>query len=581
MIETIRYLAPYLRRYKAKYIAGALFLVCTNAFRISNPRVVQNAIDYLTENFVFSQLAIFSALIVLIAIGEGIFSFLMRRSMIVASREVENDIRNDFFERLSMLDAAFYHRVNTGDIMSRATSDLTAVRMMLGPGIAYSTNTIFAFLFIIPVMLTISPWLTLWVLLPIPVVAVLVNRFGKAIYVRFEKIQRQLGVLSTRAQENIAGQTMIKWYARENHEVEQFRQENEIYMQRTIDYAKVDAAFRPSLMMTIGFSTALLIWVGGNLAITGAISIGELTAFILYMGILVWPAIALGWVIGIFQQGSASMQRMRLVLDAEPEIRVAANPQTPETFEGKISIRGLTFAYDGYDPCLNDINLEIEPRKTLGIIGPTGCGKSTLIKLLAHLYKVENQTLFIDGIDLNDLALESLRKAIGYVPQETFLFSDSIFNNIAYGYPNATQEEVEKAARLADIHDQIMGFTDQYEAMLGEKGINLSGGQKQRISIARAILKDPAILILDDAFSALDTRTEDRILKGLETIFTDRTVILVSHRVSTLQNADKIIVMDEGRIIEEGLHDELIQREGLYHWIYEKQLLEEELAHSD
>ncbi len=577
MLETLKYLKPYIARYKWKYIAGVLFLVFTNIFRIANPKVVQYAIDYLRETFVLSQLAGFAGLIVLFAALEGIFMFMMRKSMIVASREIENDLRNDFFAKLLDLPPSYYNNVTIGDIMSRATNDLSAVRMVVGPGIAYSTNTIAAFLFVIPMMLFISPKLTLFALTPFPIVALLVNRFGKAIYKRFEKVQAQLGWLSTVAQENLSGNTIIRWFVREDHEIEKFRRENEEYMHRSIDLVKVQAAFRPSLTLTVGIAIAVIILFGGRLVITDVISLGEFTAFMLYANILIWPFIALGWVIGVMQQGAASLSRMQKIFSAEPDIKDRANAIRPDRLRGEISFSDLTFGYEDAQPVLKNISLNIPAQSTVGVIGTTGSGKSTLIKLIPHLYKLPDGVLHIDGRDINDYALKDMRKHIGYVPQESFLFSATIRQNIAYGQKDAPQDEIEWAAKMADIHEQIVAFPNGYDAILGEKGLNLSGGQKQRIAIARAILRKPRILILDDAFSALDTQTEDRILQNLQNFFPDRTVILVSHRVSTLQNCDFIVVLDDGQIVEQGTHDELIALGGQYAWIHEKQLLEEEL----
>jgi ATP-binding cassette subfamily B protein len=581
MLNTFKFLIPYLKRYRIKYIAGVFFLLFTNAFRMANPKVVQYSIDYLKQNFVLSDLAKYAGLIIVIALCEGVFSFLMRRSIIVGSREIENDLRNDFFQKLLSLPQSFYNKMPTGEIMSRATNDLSAVRMAVGPGIAYSTNTIMAFLFVIPMMIYISPRLTLIALTPFPLVALLVNRFGKAIYQRFEKVQEQLGKLTTIAQENLSGNTVLKWFTREQYEIEKFRRENEEYMKRSIHHVKVQAAFHPSLALSAGIAIMLIIFFGGQMVIAKTISIGEFTAFMLYAGILIWPFIALGWVIGIFQQGSASLKRMQAVFFAEPDIVEKPNALKPEKLKGEIRFRNLNFGYEPDQPVLKNINLEIAAGQTIGIIGPTGSGKSTLIKLIPHIYALPDGVLQIDGHDINDYAVSALRQHIGYVPQENFLFSTSIRENIAYGNKNATQEEIEWAAEMADIHNQIVEFPDGYGSLLGEKGLNLSGGQKQRISIARAILRKPQILILDDAFSALDTETEDRILKNLTTFFPNRTVILVSHRVSTLQNCDQIVVLENGEIVEKGTHEELIEQGKLYSWIYQKQLLEAELEKTE
>ena len=576
-MKSLKFLIPYVARYKWKYIAGAVFVLFTNIFRIWNPRIVQHAVDLLKSQFELSDLAYYSGIIILLAILEGIFLFLMRRSMIVASREIENDLRNDFFRKLTELSPMFFQKISTGDVMSRATNDLNAVRSVTGPGIAYSINTISAFLFVIPMMLFISPRLTLFALLPFPLVALLVNRFGKAIYHRFEKIQAQFSALSTRAQENLSGISIVKWFARENYEIEQFEQLNREYMRRNIQYAKVYSAFHPSLMLVIGLATVMVLLIGGKLVMDSKISLGEFTAFMLYLGILIWPSIALGWVIGLFQQGAASMKRMRQIFEARPDIEDSENAVSLEAMRGEIQFRNLTFQYEEKRPVLSDIHLHIPARTTLGIIGPTGCGKSTLIKLIPHLMTVPQGTIFIDGRDINDITLHSLRCHIGYVPQETFLFSDTIRNNIAYGNWNASEEEIHRAAQMAEIHHEILEFPEKYDSLLGERGINLSGGQKQRVSIARAILKNPSLLILDDAFSALDTYTEEKILRNLQDFLPDRTVLLVSHRVSTLQNADKIIVLENGAITESGTHTELLSLGGLYAWIHHKQLLEKEL----
>jgi ATP-binding cassette subfamily B protein len=538
---------------------------------------VQSAIDYLETNFSFSQLLIYASAIVLVALCEGIFLFLMRRSMIVASREIENDLRNDFFKKLLDLHPAFYQKMSTGDIMSRATNDLAAVRSVLGPGIAYSVNTIMAFVFVIPMMLIISPRLAFLALLPFPVIALLVNRFGKAIYRRFEKIQEQFSALSTRAQENLSGSSIVKWFVREDYEIEEFRRINFENMKRNINYMKVFAAFHPSLMLIIGVAMALVILFGGGLVIDGKITLGEFTAFMLYMGILIWPSIALGWVIGLFQQGAASLNRMRSVYETELIISEIPQMTVPGKIEGEIHFRNLSFGYTENIPVLNGIDLKISPKQTVGILGPTGSGKSTLVQLIPHLQELPHGYLSIDGIDINDISLKFIRKQIGYVPQEAFLFSDSIRNNIAYGRSEATDDEIHWAAKMAHIHKEIISFPDKYDSILGEKGLNLSGGQKQRVAIARALIMQPKILILDDSFSALDTYTEEQILTNLKMFIPDRTVLLVSHRISTIQNSDFIIVLQDGKITEQGTHQQLLDMDGFYAWIHEKQLLEQEL----
>ncbi len=558
-------------------MVGAVFVVLTNLFKIVNPRIVQQAIDQLRSNFQPKQMLFYALLIVGVTLLQGIFLFLMRRTIIVASREIEFDLRNDVFRKLEALPPAFYHQHPTGDLMSRTTNDMNAVRSMLGPGIAYSINTLIAFLLVIPMMVSISPRLTLIALIPFPVLALAVNRFGRAIFKRFERIQAQLARLSSFVQENLSGIAIVKSFVREEQQVNDFLELNKDYLRKNLSYARIHAAFHPSLMVIIGISTILILLFGGKLVIRQSISIGQFTAFMLYMGILVWPAIALGWVIGLFQQGAAAMKRIRVILDSEPEIQDGPVALPKEQFQGAIEFRNLTFGYRADTPVLRGIHLKINPRETVGIIGFTGSGKTTLLRLIPHFFALPSGKLFIDRRDVNEYALHSLREAIGFVPQDTFLFSDTIHNNIAYGNPAATREEVVRAARIAQIHDEIEDFPDGYDSMLGERGINLSGGQKQRVALARAILKEPRIFLLDDAFSALDTYTEEAILNNLKSFFPDRTVLIVSHRVSTLQTADQIICMDNGQIVERGTHHELVNRGGMYASIYQKQLLEKEL----
>jgi ATP-binding cassette subfamily B multidrug efflux pump len=555
---------------------GIIFVLLTNIFKVINPRLVQSAIDSLQHSLPLYHARNDALLIVAVSFAQGVFLFLMRRTIIVASREIENDLRNDIFWKLESLSAGFYNQHPTGDIMSRTTNDMNAVRSVLGPGIAYSVNTIAAFLFVIPMMLIISPTLTGLALIPFPVMAVLVNRFGRAINRRYEKIQAQLGTISTFVQENLSGMSIIQAFVREKHQVKRFQDLNEDYMQKNLGFARVYAAFHPSLMFIIGLAVLLVLLGGGKLVIDKTITIGELTAFMLYLGMLVWPSIALGWVIGLYQQGTASMKRIRLILDAQPDVHDGPFLLLPDKVRGRIEFRDLTFAYEEM-PVLKNISFIIEPQTTVGLLGKTGSGKTTLVRLIPHLYPLEKGVLFIDDLDINEYQLQSLRNQIGYVTQDTFLFSDTIHNNIAFARHDASREEVIRAAQIAAIDQEIGEFPDGYDSFLGERGINISGGQKQRVSIARAILANPRILILDDAFSALDTYTEEAILKNLKTIFPDKTVILISHRISTLQNADHIMVLQEGRISQQGTHAGLISQEGLYAQVHRKQLLEMEI----
>lgn len=573
----LHYLGKYLRKYRWMYISGALFVVLTNLFRVIGPRIVQHAIDLLKPPISFSFLKRDVLLIVAVAALQGIFLFLMRRTIIVASRKIEFDLRNDFFRKLEALSRPFYDRFPTGDIMSRATNDLNAVRSMLGPGIAYFINTIFAFLMVIPMMLIISPILTLLALIPFPIMAVLVNRFGAAIRKRFDRIQAQLADITSFAQENFSGMFIIKAFAQERNREKKFRELNETYVRKNLNYARIQAAFHPTMIVMTGISVLIILLGGGRLVIQGTITIGEFTAFMLYMGMLVWPSIALGWVVGLFQQGAASMQRMRQVLDAVPSVSEGSIRVKCQKLRGEIEFRQLTFGYRENQPVLQDISLHIPAQSVLGIIGPTGSGKSTLTKLIPRLYPLPDGMLFVDGQDVNHYHLPSLRRCIGVVTQDAFLFSDTIRNNILFGAPEASAEEVEQVARIAAIHEEIMDFPESYESVLGERGINLSGGQKQRIALARALLPRPRILILDDAFSALDTHTEEKILTALRQFFSDMTVLIISHRISTLQNAHHIVVLEDGRITESGTHVQLLERKGWYYRVYVRQLLEQEI----
>jgi ATP-binding cassette subfamily B protein len=578
--KTFAYLKKYLLRYRSKILIGTFFIICGNGIGILYPLVVQQAIDYLSQDIEVKQLLIYAGLIVLISIGQGTFRFLMRQTVIVGSRLIENDFRNDLFAHLQKMSARFFQNMPTGDIMSRMTNDLNAVRSVLGPGIMYSINTIITFAFVVWMMLRISSQLTLVGLLPIPLMAVSVYYFGMKIHDRYKKIQAHFSKISTKAQENLSGIRVIKSYVQEKFEIDTFNQLNREYIDKNMAFVRVFAAFHPMMMFIVGLGIILVLYVGGSQIMTGIISLGEFVAFMLYLGMLVWPSIALGWVVGIFQQGAASMERINVIFDTEPEIRDndKTKPIHTAQLEGNIGAKNLTFSYDdSAEPVLKNITIDLKAGEILAVVGKTGSGKSTLMHLLTRTFDPPEGMLFIDGIDLHEIPLSALRSSIGYIPQETFLFSETIRENITYGTNGVSDEDVYQAASIAQIHEAVLEFPNRYETMLGERGINLSGGQKQRVAIARAIIMRPKILLLDDALSAVDTITEEKILSGMRQVMADRTCIWISHRISAIKNADYIIVLDKGAIVEDGTHEQLLARQGAYADLYERQKLEESL----
>jgi ATP-binding cassette subfamily B multidrug efflux pump len=540
-------------------------------------------------------LGIYCLLLILCVALKGILSFSTRWVLIGVSRDIEFDLRNDLLDRLLVLEPEFYVRNRTGELMSRATNDLNAVRMVLGPGIMYSATTLVTMLLAIILMLKLSPVLTLWVFLPVPIVAVAVRHFGKVIHELYEKIQESLATLSSRVQENLAGVRVIRAYAQEEAEIRGFDEPNREYVARNIKLIRTWSMFMPSLQALIGTTFLIVLWQGGRQLLNGQISLGALISFYTYLGILVWPMIALGWVTNIFQRGAASMGRLNYILTAKPQIddRDAKVPAGTAP-KGEIEFRNLTFTYpttqsgngvngsghtngSGERPVLRDINLKIPAGSTLAIVGPTGSGKTTLATLIARLWDAPQGDILLDGRPIREWPLETLRRAIGYVPQDTYLFSETIGENIAFGLPQYDAARVREAAEIASFDEDIQGFAGKYDTVVGERGITLSGGQKQRTAIARAVVRDPRILILDDSLSSVDTHTEERILSRLRGIMRGRTTILVSHRTSTVRDADQIVVLRDGRIIERGTHDELLAHGGYYADLYQKQLLEEEL----
>ena len=544
-------------------------------------------------------LGIYCLVVIFCVVIKGILSFTARWTLIGVSRDIEFDIRNDLLKRLLLLEPEFYVRNRTGELMSRATNDLNSVRMVLGPGIMYSATTIVTMIFAIAVMLTLSPSLTLWVLLPAPVVAVAVWFFGRTIHDLYEKIQAALATLTARVQENLSGVRIVRAYAQEEAEKKAFDEPNLEYVSRNIKLIRTWSMFMPSLQALIGTTFLIVLWQGGHQLLRGQISLGALISFNAYLTLLVWPMIALGWVTNIFQRGAASMGRLNYILTAQPSIDDSRATVSPERKPaGEIEFRGLTFTYpttlsgtdsqartngsgrNGSHPVLENIDLKIPAGSTLAIVGPTGSGKTTLAALIARLWEAPDGQLYLDGTPLREWPLASLRSSIGFVPQDTYLFGETIGGNIAFGLPELKDELVEEAAAIANLDGDVRDFPKKYDTMVGERGITLSGGQKQRTAIARAVARDPRILILDDALSSVDTQTEERILSGLKDIMAGRTTILISHRTSTVRDADQIVVLLNGRIAELGTHDQLLAAGGYYADLYHKQLLEEELEHA-
>jgi|HubBroStandDraft_6_1064221.scaffolds.fasta_scaffold97469_2 ATP-binding cassette subfamily B multidrug efflux pump len=539
-------------------------------------------------------LEIFCTALILICALQGVFSYWTRQILIGLSRDIEYDLRNDLLAKLVVMEPEFYVRNRTGELMSRCTNDLNSVRMVLGPGIMYSANTFATMVLAVILMFWISATLSVYVLLPVPVVAVSVWLFGRQIHALYGKIQASLAVLSAKAQENLAGVRVVRAYGQEEAEIRGFDSPNREYINRNLRLIYFWSLFMPLLQMLIGLTFILVLWQGGRLVIMSQITLGELIAFYTFMTRLIFPMVALGFVTNIFQRGGASMGRLNYILDSEPKINDAAAVRDKAgEIRGEIEFRNLTFTYptvrsdtDGTKsngsaainkPVLQDISLCVPAGSILAIVGPTGSGKSTLASLIARLWEAPPGTLLVDGRPIREWPLETLRRAVGYVPQDTFLFSETLRENVAFGVDSATDEEIHDAADVASIAAEIGEFPAQFNTMVGERGITLSGGQKQRAAIARAVIRDPKILILDDSLSSVDTGTEERILKRLDAILRQRTTILISHRVSTVQHADQIVVLRDGRIVERGTHAELLARRGYYADLYQKQLLEEEL----
>ena len=594
-MEEIKKFVKYFNPYKWNVVLGILCILFGMIFNLLVPYLIGRAIDELNQEVTRESVILYPAVILSVSLIGGFFLFFQRRFLINASRYIEYDMRQDFYNALVSQPLEFFQNTRVGDLMARATNDLAAIRQMVGPMILYSFQAVFALMVVLPIMMSISVRLTLFILIPLPLVSLTVKFLGQQIYVRFEEIQEFFSGITARAQENLTGARVIRAYAQEESEIEEFQKINLEYAEKNISLVKFAAAMRPLLFFFIGLSFVIIVAVGVPMAVEGKITAGEFTSFILYLQRMIWYLIALGYVVNLYQRGTASLKRFNKILETEPAIKDTPDVKQQPKIKGNIEFRNVNFAYNG-TPILKKINLKIEQGKTVAFVGKTGSGKSTLVSLIPRLLETKEKSIFVDGIPVNQFPLNQLRMSIGFVQQETFLFSNTLASNILFGVEteNTTTKilpqnetdikaltnghiSVEKAASIAGLADDIRGFPNGYKQLVGERGITLSGGQKQRTAIARAVMRNPKVLILDDSLSAVDTLTEEKILNGLRELRSERTTIIISHRVSTIRDADLICVMHDGEITERGTHEELLKLNGEYAVLYKKQLLEEEL----
>ncbi len=587
----------YYWKYKHLFLPGLLFAMISAGFSIAVPIVVRTAIDSipqfvtLYERYadtdvqgylyvgIFFGLLLFGFIIIVLSLVSGVFSFLMRQTLVVASRHIEFDLRNALYDHLQQLSQSFYRTYSTGDVIARATSDIEAVRRYIGPAVMYLVRALVIVIAAITVMLIISPTLTFYALIPMPFLAIAVFYMARMVHSRSDAIQEQYSNLTSRVQEALAGIRVLKAYTREESESNAFRKESALYRRRNLDLALVDSAFRPVFLLLVGLSEIIVVWIGGRQVAAGIITIGNIAEYMIYVAMMTWPVASMGFVITMVQRASASMIRLNRIMDTDPEIADTGESDTSlEQLTGHVHFDNVSFRFSEDGPwVLKDVSFEVPAGSTLAVVGRTGAGKTTLVEMIPRLVEPTRGEVRIDGRRVQEIPLEALRSSIGYVPQEVFLFSDTVASNIAFGEQEARMEEIRRAAMEAELLDNIGDFPEGFETFVGERGITLSGGQKQRTSIARALIRLPKVLILDDALSAVDTNTESKILGYLRQHYGKRTVIIVSHRISSVMDADLILVLDEGEIIERGTHEDLLRHEGAYAELYNKQLLEAEI----
>jgi len=593
-VKSLRYLNKYLLKYKYRLLWGIVFTIISNIFQILPAQIVRHAFNLIKEgidlhnlykgmnqqelvyNIFSNSILVYGVVILLMALLRGVFLFLVRQTIIVMSRLIENDLKNEIYAHYQGLPLSFYRKNNTGDLMARISEDVSRVRMYVGPAIMYGINLVVLFVMVIPYMLAVNVKLTMYTLIPLPILAVSIYYVNNIIQRKSDEIQRSLSGITTFVQEAFSGIRVLKSFVREDDSHNNFTTASNIYRDKSLELNFVNALFFPLVLFMVGLSTIITIYIGGQEVINGSITTGNIAEFIIYVNMLTWPVTSLGWTASLVQRAAASQERINEFLNTKTEIISRQNISKP--IEGDIVFENVNFVYpDTNIHALRNVSFSIRHGETLAVIGNTGSGKSSIATLLPRMYDATSGRILIDGTDVRDYNIENLRSQIGYVPQDVFLFSDSIRNNIGFGLPSITEEQMVQSAKDADVYENIMRFPEQFDTKLGERGITLSGGQKQRVSIARALVREPSILILDDSLSAVDTKTEDTILNSLRRIMENRTSIIISHRVSSVKLADRILVLDDGEIVQHGTHNVLIGQEGLYKVLYERQLQTEDL----